>query len=65
MKRIVSRLVAGVVVGVAVYVGFSILGGRGAVGEALAAFQWRYALLACLLAAANYARPLRCAGSTT
>jgi glycosyltransferase 2 family protein len=54
MKRLVSRLVAGLVVGVAVYVGFSIWADVGRVGEALAAFRWRYALLACLLAAANY-----------
>ena len=54
MKRLVSRLVAGIVVGVAVYVGFSIWADVGRVGEALAAFRWRYALLACLLAAANY-----------
>jgi uncharacterized protein (TIRG00374 family) len=54
MKRIVSRLVAGLVVGVAVYVGFSIWADVGRVGEALASFRWRYALLACLLAAANY-----------
>ena len=55
MKRIVSRLVAGIVVGVGVYVAFSIWADVGRVGEALAAFRWRYALLACLLAAANYA----------
>jgi len=54
MKRLVSRLVAGLVVGVAVYVGFSIYADVGRVGEALRSFQWRYALLACLLAAANY-----------
>jgi glycosyltransferase 2 family protein len=54
MKRLVSRLVAGIVVGVAVYVGFSIWADVGRVGEALAQFRWRYALLACLLAAANY-----------
>jgi uncharacterized protein (TIRG00374 family) len=55
MKRLVSRLVAGIVVGVGVYVGFSIWADVGRVGEALRSFQWRYALLACLLAAANYA----------
>jgi glycosyltransferase 2 family protein len=54
MKRLVSRLVAGVGVGVAVYVGFSIWADVGRVGEALASFRWGYALLACLLAAANY-----------
>ena len=55
MKRIVSRLVAGIVVGVGVYVAFSIWADVGRVGEALSKFRWRYALLACLLAAANYA----------
>ena len=55
MKRIVSRLVIGVVLGVGVYVGASIWADVGQVGEALAAFQWRYAVLACLLAATNYA----------
>src|SRR4029079_9444162 len=54
MKRLVSRLVAGVGVGVAVYVGFSIWAGIDKVGVALRSFQWRYALLACLLAAVNY-----------
>jgi uncharacterized protein (TIRG00374 family) len=54
MKRLVSRLVAGIVVGVAVYVGFSIWADVGRVGEALAKFHWGNALLACLLAAANY-----------
>ena len=55
MKRLVSRLVAGLVVGVAVYVGFSIWADVGQVGQALRSFHWRYALLACLLAAVNYA----------
>ena len=54
MKRIVSRLVAGVAVGVAVFVGFSIWAGVRDVGAALRSFHWRYAALACLLAAANY-----------
>jgi uncharacterized protein (TIRG00374 family) len=54
MKRITSRLIAGVGVGVAVYIGFSIWAGVETVGGALRSFRWRYALLACLLAAANY-----------
>ena len=65
MKRLVSRLVAGVVVGVAVYVGFSIWADVGRVGEALASFRWR--LRAARLPARG--RQLRasasCAGSTT
>ena len=55
MKGLVSRLVAGVVAGVAIYVGFSIWADVGRVGEALRAFHWGYAVLACLLAAGNYA----------
>jgi glycosyltransferase 2 family protein len=55
MKRLVSRLVAGIVVGVAVYVGFTIWADVGRVGEALRKFHWGWAALACLLAAANYA----------
>jgi len=55
MKRIVSRLIAGIAVGVAVYVGFSIYADVGRVGDALRSFHWQYALYACLLAATNYA----------
>jgi uncharacterized protein (TIRG00374 family) len=44
----------GVVAGVAVYVGFSIWADVGKVGEALRAFRWGFAALACLLAAGNY-----------
>jgi uncharacterized membrane protein YbhN (UPF0104 family) len=44
-----------VVVGVAVYVGFSIWADVGRVGEALRKFNWGWALLACLLALVNYA----------
>jgi len=54
VKGLVSRLVAGVAAGVAIYVGFSIWADVGRVGEALRAFRWRFAGLACLLAAANY-----------
>lgn len=54
MKGWIPRLVAGVVAGVAVYVGFSIWADVGKVGEALRAFRWGFALLACLLAAGNY-----------
>ena len=39
MKRLVSRLVAGIVVGVAVYVGFSIWADVGRMGETLASFH--------------------------
>jgi uncharacterized protein (TIRG00374 family) len=55
MKGLVPRLVAGVVAGVAIYVGFSIWADVGRVGEALRAFRWGYLALACLLAAGNYA----------
>lgn len=55
MKGWVPRLVAGVVTGVAIYVGFSIWADVGKVGEALRSFHWEYAGLACLLAAGNYA----------
>jgi uncharacterized protein (TIRG00374 family) len=55
MKGWVSRLVAGIVTGVAIYVGFSIWADVGRVGEALRHFHWGYAALACLLAAGNYA----------
>jgi len=55
MQRIVSRLVLGVAFGVAVYVVFSIWVGLRDVGEALRKFNWGWALLACLLAAVNYA----------
>ena len=55
MKRIVSRLSAGVAVGVAVYVGFSIWVGFGEVRVALGSFHWGWAVLACVLAAVNYA----------
>jgi len=54
MKRMTSRLVAGVAAGVAVYIGVSVWVGVGKVGEALRQFQWRFAALACVLAAANY-----------
>jgi glycosyltransferase 2 family protein len=54
VKRIVSRLIAGVAVGVAVYVAFSIWKGVGPVRQALAAFEWQYAVYACLLALGNY-----------
>src|SRR6187455_823099 len=44
MKRLVSRLVAGLVVGVAVYVGFSIYADVGRVGDALRSFHWQFYL---------------------
>jgi glycosyltransferase 2 family protein len=55
MKRIVSRLIAGIAVGVAVYVGFTAWFGFDKVHLALRKFNWAWALLACLLAAVNYA----------
>ncbi|HVZ73623.1 MAG TPA: lysylphosphatidylglycerol synthase transmembrane domain-containing protein [Polyangia bacterium] len=44
----------GVAAGVAIYVGFTIWANAGKVAAALASFQWRWAALACLLAAGNY-----------
>jgi len=54
MKGLVRRVVLGVAVGVAVYVGVTIWADAGKVAEALRAFRWRMAALACLLAAGNY-----------
>jgi uncharacterized protein (TIRG00374 family) len=54
MKRLVSRMVVGVGVGVAVYIGFSAWVGFDEVHGALRKFNWGWALLACLLALVNY-----------
>jgi glycosyltransferase 2 family protein len=54
MKSLVGRVVLGVAAGVAVYVGFTIWANAGRVAEALRAFRWSFAALACLLAACNY-----------
>ncbi|HEY2729212.1 MAG TPA: lysylphosphatidylglycerol synthase transmembrane domain-containing protein [Polyangia bacterium] len=54
MKGLVGRVVVGVAVGVAVYVGFTIWANAGQVAGALRAFHWSMAALACLLAAGNY-----------
>jgi uncharacterized protein (TIRG00374 family) len=54
MKGLVGRVAIGVAAGVAVYVGFTIWANAGRVAEALRAFHWSMAALACLLAAGNY-----------
>lgn len=54
MKGLLTRVLIGVAVGVAVYVGFSIWADAGKVGEALAGFAPGAALAALGLAAANY-----------
>src|SRR4051812_33609109 len=55
MNRLLTRVILGVVAGVAVFVGFSVWADVGRVGEALRSFRWQGAALACLLAAGNYA----------
>ena len=54
MNRLVRRVALGVAAGVAVYVGLTIWADAGRVGEALRAFRWSMAGLACLLALGNY-----------
>lgn len=54
MKGLVGRVALGVAAGVAVYVGFTIWANAGRVAAALREFHWSMAVLACLLAAANY-----------
>jgi uncharacterized protein (TIRG00374 family) len=54
VRGLVGKVAFGVAAGVAVYVGFTIWADAGKVGAALATFSWRWAALACLLAAGNY-----------
>jgi uncharacterized protein (TIRG00374 family) len=54
VKSLVGKVAFGVAAGVAVYIGFTIWADAGRVGAALAAFRWRWAAVACLLAAGNY-----------
>lgn len=54
MKTLVSRVLFGVVAGVAIYAGMSIWADAGRVGAALVAFGWGAAAVALALAAANY-----------
>lgn len=54
MKRLLQRVILGVVAGVAVYVGFSIWADARSVGRALAEFRWSIALAALGLAFLNY-----------
>jgi uncharacterized protein (TIRG00374 family) len=54
MKKLLGKIILGVVAGVAVYVGFSIWTDARSVGRALADFQWSIALGALALASSNY-----------
>jgi glycosyltransferase 2 family protein len=54
VRKLLSRVIAGVVVGVAVYVAFSVWADAGRVAEALSGFHWHAAVLGLGLAAANY-----------
>ncbi len=54
MKKLIGKVIVGVAAGVAIYVGFSVWAGARSVGQALAAFDWTYALLALGLASLNY-----------
>jgi uncharacterized protein (TIRG00374 family) len=54
MKGLVGRVALGVAAGVAVYVGFTIWANAARVAEALHAFHWSLAALACVLAGGNY-----------
>jgi hypothetical protein len=54
VKKLLRRIVLGVVAGVAVYAGFSIWAGARTIGERLGTFAWSAALLAVGLAFANY-----------
>jgi glycosyltransferase 2 family protein len=54
MKKLLPRVLLGVAGGVAVYVAFTIWADARQVGEALSHYAWSSAVLALLLAAANY-----------
>jgi glycosyltransferase 2 family protein len=54
VKKLLGRIILGVVAGVAIYVGFSIWADARNVGRALAGFQWTIALAALALASLNY-----------
>jgi uncharacterized protein (TIRG00374 family) len=54
VKKLLSRVVLGVVAGMAIYVGLSVWKGANAVGHALGAFRWSAALVALLCASINY-----------
>lgn len=54
MKRLLGKVILGVVAGVAVYVAFSIWADARNVGRALANFHWSIALAALTLASLNY-----------
>ncbi len=54
MKKLIGRVILGVAAGVAIYVGFSVWAGARSVGQALASFDWTWALAALGLASLNY-----------
>jgi uncharacterized protein (TIRG00374 family) len=54
VKRLLGKIILGVAVGVAIYVGFSIWADARSVGRALAGFHWVIALFALALASLNY-----------
>jgi uncharacterized protein (TIRG00374 family) len=54
VKKLLGRIILGVVAGVAIYVGFSIWADARNVGRALAGFRWTIALAALALASLNY-----------
>jgi glycosyltransferase 2 family protein len=54
VKKLLGRIILGVAVGVAIYVGFSIWADARSVGRALVDFRWSIALAAVGLASLNY-----------
>jgi uncharacterized protein (TIRG00374 family) len=54
VKKLLRRVILGVVAGVAVYGGFSVWAGARTIGERLATFAWGAAVLALGLASVNY-----------
>ncbi|HKQ70638.1 MAG TPA: lysylphosphatidylglycerol synthase transmembrane domain-containing protein [Polyangiaceae bacterium] len=54
MNRILRRLLAAMILGVLVYLGFALYRGMREIGESLAHFAWSAFFLACALAFGNY-----------
>jgi uncharacterized protein (TIRG00374 family) len=54
VKKLLGKIILGVVAGVAIYVAFSIWADARSVGRALADFRWAIALFALALASCNY-----------